>query len=211
MISLKEAYRVESVYKEVLTQLRWILGELTSIRETKEIRYKSKAMPDKQDEEVVISAPEYPVEAVIQSAKDVMTMLNGLTASVWEYKRKLPYNIDAVTSINSRRRDLASTFNEMAHIKNSTSKGTGVDFTVNSLGEQIQYTYETDVYRTICYDRAAVRTDSKALYLYADAISREIDEALCAREIDYDIPIDINSSAEQIAYDLIQERVENSK
>lgn len=211
MISLKEAYRVENIYKGLLNRFKWILNSPSGITETIEIRYKSKVMPDKQDEEVVINTPEYPVDVIVQSAKNVMKMLDELTLAVWEYKRKLPFNIDAVTSVNSFRRDLAATFNEMAYTKNSTERGSASAFAVNANGEQIQFIYETELHQTICYDRNTARKNSQSMYLEADKISSEIDEALCARKIDYDVPIDVNLTVEQLVDDLVQGRIKDNK
>lgn len=211
MISLKEAYRLENTYKGLLKRLKWMLNNTSYITESVEIRYKSKVMPNKQDEEVVINTPEYPVDIIVQSAKDVMKMLDELTLAIWEYKRKLPFNIDAVTSINSYRRELAAAFNEMAYTKNSTERGSASAFTVNANGEQVQFIYETELHQTICYDRNIARKNSQSMYLKADEISSEIDEALCARKIDYDVPVDVNLTVEQLVDDLIQGRIKDNK
>lgn len=211
MISLKEAYRLENTYKGLLRHLKMMLSNTSYITESVEIRYKSKVMPNKQDEEVVINTPEYPVDIIVQSAKDVVNMLDELTLAIWEYKRKLPFNIDAVTSINSYRRELAAVFNEMAYTKNSTKRGAASAFTVNANGEQVQFIYETELHQTICYDRNIARKNSRSMYLKADEISSEIDEALCARKIDYDVPVDVNLTVEQLVDDLLQGHIKDNK
>lgn len=64
---------------------------------------------------------------------------------------------------------------------------------------------------TIIYDRNIARKNSQSMYLKADEISSEIDEALCARKIDYDVPVDVNLTVEQLVDDLIQGHIKDNK
>ena len=140
-----------------------------------------------------------------------VTILSDFLMYLFEEKRKLSFmiekaksdldiDIDAETSLNTKRQEIMSVFSNMVALRSSEtviSKG-GIGDRFNAEGNQTPYKCDIKVVKTINFDRNRVKSYLKKLSRESDETSSKLDLALVSSSVDYTPPFDVNDSFVEI-------------
>lgn len=180
-MNLKEAFRYQNYLSSLVNSLSSYLSCRNHLVRVQQCHLRKNANPDAQDE-VIDATTERPYEqdngTIIQFMKAVMDEKYSLSLAINKAKAGCSIDVDAATSANLLRRNMASSLESICAIKPSEKKLQGSDFKFNANGEQVCYYYDIKETTTIDFDRAAAKRLAKSPTKEADEVSAALDRAM---------------------------------
>jgi hypothetical protein len=197
-MNLKEAFRFQNRIQGLMNEAQNILSRDQNVTETKSTYLRSKVMEGAEDAVLTdIPATDYAdrITAMVEFLVWLLGEKEKLAKAIHHAKAQQEIDLDAETSLNSARQNVAAILKRMADIRSREQvlANAGYGYRFNNDGDQVTYKCDVRKVTTIHYDRNLVREKAKALHARADAVSAEIDRCIVNAAVDYVPPFDMNS------------------
>lgn len=205
-MNLKEAFRFQNKLNELITKSAEILRN-----EGNTMRVTNTVMKNRVDKDAENEVTREAYRFSLFDLEGKVTILSDFLMYLFEEKRKLSFmiekaksdldiDIDAETSLNTKRQEIMSVFSNMVALRSSEtviSKG-GIGYRFNAEGNQTPYKCDIKVVKTINFDRNRVKSYLKKLSRESDETSSKLDLALVSSSVDYTPSFDVNDSFVEI-------------
>ena len=207
-MNLKEAFRMQSIYRGWLREARYLLGMGNNQYKTSQKFLYSKVEPTQQDEvveDVIMNDYQNHMNELMSFTMKIFVERNNLTLAIAKAKKNMPIDIDSDLMMNKERRELAGVMKSLAGLKDSkmVQKGTGVGYRFDINNEQKPFRCDVEVNRTVNLDVNEAKNLAHALLESAEVVSTDVDKCVLATEVEYESPFDILESFENNFKDYI--------
>ena len=198
-MNLKDAFRYQNKLQSFMDETQRILDRDINITKVENTYLRRKVDPQAEDETVRV-APETEYYEQITSLANFLVYLLGekekLFRAIREAKSRLDIDMDSEVSLNVSRQCIARTFKHMNDLRSSeqTISGGGTGYRFNAEGNQVSYRCDVKKVTTINFDRNVIKRELAKLNKASDEASAKIDLCTVVSEVDYEPPIDVNSS-----------------
>jgi hypothetical protein len=211
MLSIKEAGRYANYLKGLISGAEYLLGYKQNYMKTTETHFKSKGNPEAQDETIEVVTERHfnckandlvymiseLIEEKLKLAMAMENAKNGLTIEWEENGQKL--TLDAAIEYNKKLREFIDNFVcNLANVKTTVSKTSGVAYKMNAEGNQTSYRYDVDVKNEIDFDKDVVKDFYKKVQLKTDKISTLIDKAQTSEIVNFEPKYSVHDSLDDI-------------
>ena len=117
----------------------------------------------------------------------------------------MTFDLDSAVDVNKKRHLAAERLRTLRNFKSSSllEKNAGVGYVFNKDGNQTTYRYDIERVKTIDFDRNRVRDIISKLQTKADKVSNEIDAALIATTVNYELPFDAHATQYEVIEDFV--------
>ncbi len=198
-MNLKEAFRYQNKYQDLLETTEQILTTPSNVTTVMNTHLRHSVMPEVQNE-TVRNEPESEYYQNITDIVRFMVFLLGekskLYAAIRKAKNALDIDFDSEISLNHYRQEVAKILRNMNDLRNSeqviSNGGTGYRF--NADGNQVTYRCDLKRVTTINFDRKVVCSELKKLNRQSDETSAKIDLCMVSCEVEYEPVIDAEAS-----------------
>lgn len=187
-MNLKESFRYQNYLGTLFSNVSTYLQDKRNLVLVKQEHLRKNANPDAQDETIDASKEkvfEQDNGTIIEFMKAVMDEKYALAIAIDKAKASCSIDIDAETSRNTYRRNMATILERITAIKPSECKTQGSDFKFNATGDQVRYIYDIKETTTINFDRNKVKRLAKNLARQADETSTEIDRCMIDTNVNF--------------------------
>lgn len=202
-MNLKEAFRYQNKFNDILHRLNHILSYPEYITKTKYIHYKKSAFPEMEDEEILESQnfKNISINDLIDFTYTIICEKDKLCTAIAEAKKNTDISIDKAIEMNVAIHELMSTLSAMiqteAHEELRKNSGCGYVYKID-YKEEATYHYDIKAITTINFDRNKVKNLKKKLSKTSYETSEKIEKTLICTEVDYKPIFDVNNSLEEI-------------
>lgn len=207
-MNLKEAFRYQNVYYNLMQNAVALLRDKNNYRITKDTYLYSAVDPDTEDKVVVSEPTDYSenINELISFTNYLFNEKLKLTAAIDTAKNRAEYPIDYAVATNKERYSLLNSLQVLNNVKDTkrTGRGVGTGYKFNINNEQVPFRCDVIHESTAIFDRKLVKSAVQDLSRTAQATSQAIDEALINTQVDYEPSIDILESFENIFADYLE-------
>jgi hypothetical protein len=209
-MNIKEAGRYANFLSGIITDITLYLHKQDHYANTKEIHMKSKSYPDACDEEILVvsdSKLPYSIADIAHLCVAVIDEKQKLALAIEKAKMDTTIawhlsgnniSIDSGVEYNKQTRLAAQILKTLTTAKNSETTKTGTSKKFNVEGNQVAYTYDTKIVKTIDFDRDIINNLHKKLLDTTDIISKKIDEAMLADIVVFTPMFSIHDTFEEV-------------
>ena len=207
-MNLKEAFRMQSIYRGWLNEARHLLSMSNNQYKTSQKLLYSKVEPTQQDEvveDVIMNDYQNHMNELMSFTMKILDERNNLTLAIAKAKKDMSIDIDSDLMMNKERRELAGVMKSLASLKDSkmVQKGTGVGYRFDVNNEQKPFRCDVEVNRTVNFDVNKAKNLAHDLLESAEVVSTDVDKCVLATEVEYESPFDILESFESNFKDYI--------
>lgn len=178
MMTLKECFQYANYLSKLLGTVDRYLYDTKFTMNRKEIHRRAKAVGEDIPDETVIESKEQYCEVTPMQMVDleqaIIKEIDVLQDVIDEAKSGTGF--DKLVMINSKKRGVLATYENMAKLKPATNTICGTDYKFNAEGNQSPYKYEVEVQTSIDFDRNQIRNLIRKLRKECDDTSAKIDE-----------------------------------
>ena len=194
---LKESFRMQNHLNELSQQALLFLSDTQNVIKTKEEHMRRKSNP-KAEDETIESKRETDMTAdnVIELYLDILREREKLSEAIGKAKASSDVDIDAAIAMNKAKQEAMERFKRLARLTSSETTEEGMDYLINSEGNQTPYYYTIKYINTIDFDRNALKGIVKRLQRETDEVSTKIDLLNVTLEVDYSPKYDLEDSFE---------------
>lgn len=198
-MNLKEAFRFQNRIQGLMNEAQNILSRDQNVTETKSTYLRSKVMEGAEDAVLTdIPATDYAdrITAMVEFLVWLLGEKEKLAKAIHHAKAQQEIDLDAETSLNSARQNVAAILKRMADIRSREQvlANAGYGYRFNNDGDQVTYKCDVRKVVTINFDRNTVRNALAGLNRKADEVSAAIDRCIVNSEVEYETPFDVNDS-----------------
>lgn len=198
-MNLKESFRYQNYLGTLFGSVLSYLNDKRNMVHVRQEHMRKSVNPDAQDETVDASKERVYAQdngTIIEFMRAVMEEKYALAVAIGKAKAACSIDIDAETSHNTLRRNMASVLERVCAIKPSECKTQGSDFKFNATGDQVRYCYDIKETTTIDFDRNAVKKLAKNLSKEADEASSALDRCMIDVNVNFYPSFSVSDSVE---------------
>lgn len=203
-MNLKEAFQVQNKIEDLFDFVSGYLDDEKNLISVTEKHLRSKAAEGQADEKIKIAVDDkFPPDKVIDFMLMLIDERKKIAKAIHAAKSSMKFDLDSAVDVNKKRHLALERLRTLRNFKSSSllEKNAGVGYVFNKDGNQTTFRYDIERVKTIDFDRNRVRKLIAKLQAKADKISREIDAALIATNVDYKLPFDTHAGALEVIED----------
>ena len=190
---LKEAFRMQNHLYDLSMEAKLFLSQSQNLMSTKEEHLRSRSNPGATDETVEVLKPnEMKVDRVIDLYLDIIAEREKLGKAISKAKSTVDFDMDVAISTNKIKQELSEKLKALTELKSSETKVEGIDYLINSEGNQTPYKYVVRKVSTIDFNRESVKGIIKRLQRETDEISCKVDLINVTLDVDYTSKYDLD-------------------
>lgn len=196
---LKEAFRYQNYLNSLIDRAVSYLTQSQYVTKTKQEHMRKKANPEAEDEtiDVVASRPiDFTANELVSFLEHVVVSKDELTQAISAAKKNATVDIDAAIANNRIRQKISNVLTNMGNMRASERMVKAYGYKFNTVGDQVQYTYDVKEVTTIDFDRNKVKSLGKRLIEEADKVSAQVDKLMVELNVEYSPEFSVNDSFE---------------
>jgi len=194
-MNIKEAGRYANFLNNLINELKYFKSDF--IYKTVELHLKNKVNSTEEDEEIEVvtnNKLDCQLDSLVHLIFTLIEEKLQLALAIDQSKKTLFIDwkengkflsLDSAIEYNTKTRSFIESIKELTQYKSSESMKKGIGQKFNVEGNQVNYSYDIKVVKTINYDKDTVTKLYRKLLDKTDNISNAIDKAMLLDSVDF--------------------------